>query len=86
MINKRSAELDELLEDPFAYFEGEADITGEKPVYGSVILKEITKNPDAFITLRNFVGFKTDKRGDYGSDYFEISKREDYVSKATILE
>jgi Ca2+-binding EF-hand superfamily protein len=86
MINKRTEELDELLSDPFSYFEGEKDVTGETPKYGSVILKEITSNRDAFITLRNFVGFKTDKRGDYGSDYFEISKREDYVSKATILE
>lgn len=86
MINKRTEELDELLSDPFSYFEGEKDVTGETPKYGSVILKEITRNRDAFITLRNFVGFKTDKRGDYGSDYFEISKREDYVSKATILE
>jgi len=86
MINKRTAELDELLADPFAYFKGEKDVTGETPIYGSAILKEITRNEDAFITLRNFVGFKTDKRGDYGSDYFEISKREDYVSKATILE
>ena len=86
MINKRTEELDELLSDSFAYFEGEEDVTGEKPVYGSVILKEITRNPNTFITLRNFVGFKTDKRGDYGSDYFKISKREDYVSKATILE
>ena len=60
--------------------------TKEKPTLLSLILKEITDNPDAFITLRNFVGFKTDKRGDYGSDYFEISKQEDYVSKATILE
>ena len=86
MINKRDKEFTELLSDPFAYFEGEKTVTGETPVYGSVILKEIKQNPDAFITLRNFVGFKTDKRGDYGSDYFEISKREDYVSKATILE
>lgn len=86
MINKRTAELDELLADPFAYFKGEKDVTGETPIYGSAILKEITRNENAFITLRNFVGFKTDKRGDYGSDYFEISKREDYVSKATILE
>ena len=86
MINKRTEELDELLSDPFSYFEGETDVTGETPKYGSVILKEITRNRDVFITLRNFVGFKTDKRGDYGSDYFEISKREDYVSKATILE
>lgn len=70
MINKRTSELDELLADPFAYFEGEEDVTGERPVYGSLILKEITRNPDAFITLRNFVGFKTDKRGDTGSDYF----------------
>jgi hypothetical protein len=85
-INKRSSEFEELKNDPYVFYEGEADITGVKPVYGSLILKEITDNPDAFITLRNFVGFKTDKRGDYGSDYFEISKQEDYVSKATILE
>ena len=40
----------------------------------------------AFLTVRNFIGFKTDKRNDYGSDYFQISRREDYVAKATILE
>ena len=87
-INKRSQEFEDIKSDVYNYFEDteNKNVLGETPVYGSLILEEITKNPDAFITLRNFIGFKTDKRGDQGSDYFEISKREDYVSKARILE
>ena len=31
-------------------------------------------------------GFKTNKHDDEGSDYFEMTKREDYIAKATILQ
>ena len=87
-INKRTEEFDEMKSDPYNYFvdEENTNVFGEHPTYGSLIIEEIVNNPDAQITLRNFIGFKTDKRSDQGSDYFEISKREDYVSKATILE
>lgn len=39
-----------------------------------------------YISTEDFSGFKTDKRDDYGKDYFEIGPREDYVAKATILQ
>lgn len=87
-INKRSQEFEDIKSDVYNYFEDvdNKDALGNTPIYGSLILEEITSNPDAFISLRNFIGFKTDKHGDQGSDYFQISKKEDYVSKATILE
>lgn len=87
-INKRTEEFEELKQDVYNYFvdtENE-DALGNYPTYGSLVLKEISDDPDAVVVLRNFIGFKTDKRSDEGSDYFEISEREDYVSKATILE
>lgn len=85
-INKRTQEFEDIKSDPYNYFVDEENVLGKKATYGSLILEEITNNPDLYITLRNFIGFKTDKRNDQGSDYFEISKREDYVSKATLLE
>ena len=88
MLNKRDDEFEEIKSDIYNYVEDTENPlpTGEIPTYGSLILKELTDNSDRFITLRNFVGFKTDKRGDQGSDYFEISRREDYVAKAAILQ
>lgn len=87
-INKRSEEFEEIKQDPYNYFidEEHKDAYGNVPVYGSLILEEITRNPDTTISLQNFIGFKSDKRDDTGSDYFEISEREDYVSKMSILE
>ena len=59
-------------------------------IQNALSLKKISELNYAVTTfdslLDGIIGFKTDKRSDQGSDYFEISKREDYVSKATILE
>lgn len=87
-LNKRSKEFDEIKSDVYNYYKDHNSATrlGYTPAYGSLILDELSENPDAVIEARNFVGFKTDKRSDDGSDYFQISKREDYVSKATILQ
>lgn len=86
--NKRTEEFEEIKSDRYNYFEDvdHVDNLGKNPVYGSIILKELSLNPDATITFRNYIGLKTDKYNDDGSDYFEITEREDYVSKATILE
>lgn len=88
ILNKRDDEFEEIKSDTYNYIEDSEHplTTGETPVYGSLVLEELTRDSDKFLTLRNFVGFKTDKRGDQGSDYFEIGKREDYVAKATILQ
>lgn len=88
LLNKRSDEFNELTSgrDPYVYFKHYIEVLNKNVAMGSLILQELATNKDAFLTMRNFIGFKTDKRNDTGSDYFEISKREDYVSKAAILE
>ena len=88
ILNKRSDEFNELVSgrDPYIYFKQYIEALNKDVAMGSLILQELATNEDAFLTMRNFIGFKTDKRNDTGSDYFEISKREDYVSKAAILE
>ena len=89
-LNKRNQSFQELISgtDPYIYLmdTDNVDVFGKTPVYGSLILDELVRNPNTFITLRNFVGFKTDKKNDTGEDYFQISRQEDYVSKAVILE
>lgn len=85
--NKRTQEFDEMKSDRYNFYQDTEHklANGEIPTYGSLIIETLTKDSDAYITFRNFVGFKTDKRGDFGSDYFEIARREDYVAKASIL-
>lgn len=87
-LNKRSDEFNELVSgrDPYIFFKQYVEALNKDVSFGSLILQELQTNRNAFITVRNFIGFKTDRRNDTGSDYFEISKREDYVSKAAILE
>ena len=86
-INKRDDIFDLLIKDSFAYSENnetrENRLGGQ---YGSLIVRRIKNNNSQFVVIRNFVGFRTDKKDDMGSDYFNITNREDYVSKATILE
>ena len=50
------------------------------------MLDQLTKDPELKLQLHHLIGFKTDKKGDTGQDYFEISRREDYLSKVAILE
>lgn len=53
-------------------------------VIGSVILKNLIAN-NLNIQLKNFAGFKSDNKGDLGSDYYQINEVEDYISKMAIL-
>lgn len=85
-LNKRDKQFEDLKQDIYNYFIGQRDPLGKLPIDGSITLKQLTENSSLRLSLRHFIGFKTDKRGDDGSDYFEMSRREDYLSKATILE
>lgn len=85
-LNKRGKQFDELKQDSYNYTVGEFDNFGDRHVYGSVTLQQLSSDPDLKLALKHFIGFKTDRRGDEGSDYFEISRREDYLSKVGILE
>ena len=51
---------------------------------GSIILKQLQLGKTNF-QVKTFAGIKTDNIGDKGSDYFQIVKREDYISKLSIL-
>lgn len=83
--NKRGKWFADLKQDPYNYYITE-DNFGEEVAYGSVTLKQLTDDPNMKVQLKHFIGFKTDKKNDEGRDYFEISRREDYLSKASILE
>ena len=85
-LNKRGKWFDELKQDSYNYTVGEFDNFGDRHMYGSVTLQQLSNDPDLKLALKHFIGFKTDRRGDEGSDYFEISRREDYLSKVGILE
>lgn len=85
-LNKRGKFFRSLKEDPYNYYIGDKDNFDENTVYGSITLKQLTLDPKLKIALKHFIGFKSDKKGDEGQDYFEISKREDYLSKVGILE
>lgn len=85
-LNKRDKQFDELKQDTYNYSVGEEDALGGVQIDGSLTLKQLTEDSSKKLLLRHFIGFKTDKKGDQGQDYFEISRREDYLSKMTILE
>lgn len=86
-LNKRGQWYEDLKKDPYNYYiDSTSDANGEYRSYGSYVLDQLTKNPDLKLQLRHLIGFKTDKQGDTGQDYFEISRREDYLSKVSILE
>lgn len=85
-MNKRGKFFRDLKGDPYNYYVGELNNFYDRNVYGSVTLKQLSLDPNLKLQLKHFIGFKTDKRGDEGQDYFEISRREDYLSKAGILE
>lgn len=85
-MNKRGKFFKDLKGDPYNYYSGETDNFGKEIIHGSVTLKQLSLNPNLKLALKHFIGFKTDKKGDEGQDYFEISRREDYLSKIGILE
>lgn len=85
-MNKRGKFFKDLKGDPYNYYTGEIDNFGKIVPHGSVTIKQLSLDPKLKIALKHFIGFKTDKKGDEGQDYFEISRREDYLSKIGILE
>lgn len=85
-LNKRSEDFQDLKKDTFAYYDAGKDNLGYDRKYGSLIVRTLDSDPNARIQVNNFLGFRTDKKGDYGQDYFEIQRREDYVSKILMLE
>ena len=53
---------------------------------GSIILKAIAQRKDQFIQAHTYIGFKTDNRGDQGSEYTDEATVEDYIAKMTMLQ
>lgn len=85
-MNKRGKFFRDLKGDPYNYYTGETDNFGKTVPRGSITIKQLSLDPKLKLALKHFIGFKTDKKGDEGQDYFEISRREDYLSKIGILE
>lgn len=87
-LNMRNSDFVELTDgrDPFIYRKLEDDAFGGKHFIGSYVLDQLSNNPNLRIVLHNFIGFRTDNKDDIGSDYFDISHTEDYISKLCILE
>ena len=53
---------------------------------GSIILKAIKNRQPLNIKGYTYIGFKTDNKGDQGSEYTEESTAEDYIAKLTMLQ
>jgi hypothetical protein len=53
---------------------------------GSIIIKHYLNKKRSNLQLQTFIGAKRDDVHDGGTKYTKIAKREDYLSKATILE
>jgi hypothetical protein len=62
------------------------NLTGEDFPIGSIILKAIKQRKDQHLTAHTYIGFKTDNRGDEGSEYTEEATIEDYMAKLTMLQ
>lgn len=86
-LNKRGQIFDDLKQDPYNFYiaEDEKDALNKTPIYGSRVLTELSVNPDIKLSMPSYIGFKTDKKGDAGQDYFETVRREDYLAKSEIL-
>jgi len=53
---------------------------------GSIIMKAISERKPIKMEGFTYIGFKTDNRGDQGSEYTEESTVEDYIAKMTMLQ
>lgn len=63
------------------------NITPDVKPEGSIILKGIIhKDPNMKIQAHTYIGFKTDNRGDTGSEYTEEATVDDYMAKYTMLQ
>ena len=62
------------------------NVTPDVKPEGSIILKGIIhKDPNMKIQAHTYIGFKTDNRGDTGSEYIEEATVDDYIAKYTML-
>jgi hypothetical protein len=53
---------------------------------GSIILKAIANRKAMHINTYTYIGFKTDNRGDQGSEYTDEATVEDYMAKLSMLQ
>ena len=63
------------------------NLTDDLKPEGSIILKGIVNhNPNQHITAHTYIGFKTDNKGDSGSEYTEEATVDDYMAKLSMLQ
>lgn len=71
--------------DPYIYSTRTDPNTGQSIWAGSFVLNGLLNNDQAQIELQLFDGFRTDNKGDYGADYFQITNDEDMLCKMMFL-
>lgn len=71
--------------DPYIYSTRTDPNTGQSIWAGSFVLHSMLNNSQASIELQSFDGFRTDNKGDYGADYFQMTNDEDILSKIRFL-
>lgn len=71
--------------DPYIYSTRTDPNTGQSIWAGSFVLHSMLNNDQAFIELQMLDGFRTDNKGDYGADYFQMTNDEDVLSKIRFL-
>lgn len=71
--------------DPYIYSTRIDSNTGQPIWAGSFVLNGLLNNAQAQVELQLFDGFRTDNKGDYGADYFQITNDEDILCKMRFL-
>lgn len=71
--------------DPYIYSTRVDPNTGQSIWAGSFVLNGLLNNDQAQVELQLFDGFRTDNKGDYGADYFQITNDEDMLCKMRFL-
>lgn len=71
--------------DPYIYSTRTDPNTGQSIWAGSFVLHNMLNNSQASIELQSLDGFRTDNKGDYGADYFQMTNDEDILSKIRFL-
>ena len=71
--------------DPYIYSTRTDPNTGQSIWAGSFVLHSMLNNDQASIELQMLDGFRTDNKGDYGADYFQMTNDEDILSKIRFL-
>lgn len=71
--------------DPYIYSTRVDPNTGQSIWAGSFVLNGLLNNDQAQVELQLFDGFRTDNKGDYGADYFQITNDEDILCKMRFL-